>query len=65
MQIVSVTAFTPITAAAATLTGNGRWVFADGMSYFDGSFDKGEKKQGQLVMFDPDTKKQVQSYTGR
>lgn len=59
---VSLTATTFPTAIAAA--GNGRWLFADGVSYFEGSYERGGRRHGHLVMFDSQTKKQLQSYTG-
>lgn len=45
--------------------GQGRWLFADGLSFYEGSYEAGQRKQGKLVTFNAATKKPAESYTGR
>jgi hypothetical protein len=46
-------------------SGQGSWQFADGLSFYEGTFASGQRVKGKLVMFDADTKKPVETYDGR
>jgi hypothetical protein len=47
------------------LLGQGRWLFADGLSFCEGSYSAGQRVQGKLVLFDVATKKAIETYDGR
>jgi hypothetical protein len=47
------------------LSGQGRWLFADGLSFYEGSFAAGQRLQGKLVLYGANTKQQVETYDGR
>lgn len=45
--------------------GEGQWTFADGLSYFRGTYKAGKRVEGRLVLFDAATGKPAHTYTGR
>lgn len=49
----------------AVFAGQGVWTFADGLSHFRGTYKAGQRVEGQLVMFDAQSKKPAHTYTGR